>query len=77
MNSEMIDFTMLVSNNEASEQNYNLFVSTYVEQKDPQEIAEIKELNAEIERIASREDVLRREINVIIAERDLPALPVR
>ena len=43
-------------------------MSTYVEQKDTRENIDITELNAEIERIVAREDVLRREIDAIIAE---------
>ena len=61
-------FTRLVPNSEVAEQDYNLSVSTYVEQEDKREIINITELNAEIERIVAREDVLRREIATIIAE---------
>ena len=58
----------LVPNGEIAEQNYNLSVSTYVEQEDTREVVEIEVLNAEIERIVAHEDVLRKEINAIIAE---------
>jgi type I restriction enzyme M protein len=61
-------FTKLVSNSDIAAQDYNLSVSTYVEQKDTREAVDIRELNAEIEQIVEREDVLRREINAIIAE---------
>ena len=61
-------FTRLVPNSEISEQNYSLSISSYVEQKDTREAINIAELNAEIERIVTREDILRREINAIIAE---------
>jgi len=61
-------FTKLIPNNEIAEQNYNLSISTYVEQEDTREIINITELNAEIERIVAHEDVLRREINEIISE---------
>jgi type I restriction enzyme M protein len=61
-------FTKLVPNSEISEQNYNLSVSTYVEQEDTREVVDITVLNAEIECIVARGDVLRREINAIIAE---------
>jgi type I restriction enzyme M protein len=61
-------FTRLVPNSEIAEQNYNLSVSSYVEQEDTREIVDITELNAEIERIVTRGDVLRREIAAIIAE---------
>jgi len=61
-------FIKLVPNSDISAQEYNLSVSTYVEQEDKREVVNITELNAEIERIVAREDVLRREINAIIAE---------
>ena len=50
------------------EQNYNLSVSTYVEQKDTREQIDIVKLNAEIKEIVAREQVLRDEIDKIIAE---------
>lgn len=58
----------VVPNGDIAEQGYNLSVSTYVEQEDKREIVDITRLNAEIERIVAREDVLRREIDTIIAE---------
>jgi len=58
----------VVPNSDIAEQGYNLSVSTYVEQEDTREVVDIKVLNAEIERIVAREDVLRREIVAIIAE---------
>gem|GEM_PF-2199346 len=61
-------FAKLVSSGDIAEQDYNLSVGTYVEQKDTREAVDIGELNAEIERIVTREDILRREINAIIAE---------
>jgi type I restriction enzyme M protein len=61
-------FARLVPNAEIAEQSYNLSVSTYVEQEDKREAIDIKLLNAEISRIVAREDVLRREIDAIIAE---------
>ncbi len=60
-------FTKLVPNGDIAAQDYNISVSTYVEQEDKREIINITELNAEIERIVAREDVLRREINAIIS----------
>lgn len=47
---------------------YNLSVSSYVEQKDTREVINIKELNREIEEIVKREDALRREIQRIVNE---------
>jgi len=61
-------FTKLVPNAEIAEHDYNLTVSAYVEQEDTREVINITELNAEIERIVAREDVLRREIAAIVAE---------
>ena len=58
----------LVPNADIATQDYNLSVSTYVEQEDTREVVDIKVLNAEIERIVARSDVLRKEIDAIIAE---------
>lgn len=48
--------------------NYNLSVSTYVEQEDKLEKIDIVKRNAEIEQIVAREQVLWEEINKIIKE---------
>lgn len=63
-------FARLVPNDEVgNEQNaYNLSVSTYVEAEDTREKIDIKKLNAEIAEIVAREQVLRDEIDRIIAE---------
>jgi type I restriction enzyme M protein len=61
-------FTHLVKRDDIEKQNYNLSVSSYVEQKDNREIVDIVSLNAEIKRIVEREKVLRSEIDAIIAE---------
>ena len=58
----------LVDYEEVRDQNYNLSVSTYVEQEDTREKIDIKKLNAEIREIVAREEVLRAEIEKIIAE---------
>ena len=55
-------------NDELAENDYNLSVSTYVEQKDTREVIDIAVLNAQITEIVKREDVLRNEIDRIIAE---------
>lgn len=60
--------SILVPNSDIAEQDYNLSVSTYVEQRDTREVIDITVLNAEIEKIVAREDVLRREIKTIIEE---------
>lgn len=61
-------FSRLVPNSEVAEQDYNLSVSTYVEQEDTREKIDIVKLNAEIKEIVAREQVLRDEIDKIIAE---------
>ncbi len=61
-------FTRLVPYEEIKGQDYNLSVSTYVEQKDTREKIDITELNAKIREIVAREQVLRDEIDKIIAE---------
>lgn len=61
-------FARLVPYDEIKEQEYNLSVSTYVEQEDTREVIDIKELNTQIEQIVARENVLRAEIEKIIKE---------
>ena len=61
-------FSRLVPNGEVAEQEYNLSVSTYVEQEDTREKIDIVKLNVEIKGIVAREQVLRDEIDKIIAE---------
>ncbi|MDE7423698.1 MAG: type I restriction-modification system subunit M [Lachnospiraceae bacterium] len=65
---EVKHFTHLASYEEVAENDYNLSVSTYVEAKDTREKIDIKKLNAEIEEIVAREQMLRDEIAKIIAE---------
>ena len=61
-------FTHLASYDEIKENDYNLSVSTYVEGEVSREEIDIVALNAEIEEIVARENVLREEISKIIAE---------
>lgn len=58
----------LVANDEIAKSEYNLSVSTYVEQEDTREKVDIVKLNAELAEIVSRENVLRAEIDKIIKE---------
>ncbi|MBQ9063191.1 MAG: type I restriction-modification system subunit M [Eubacterium sp.] len=58
----------LVDYDEVKKQNYNLSVSTYVEQEDTREKIDIVKLNAEIKEIVAREQILRDEIDKIISE---------
>ncbi len=61
-------FARLVPNGEIGAQDYNLSVSTYVEQEDTREVIDIEKLNAEIVEIVAREQKLREEIEKIVAE---------
>ena len=47
---------------------YNLAVSSYVEQKDTREVIDIDKLNAEIKQTVANIDRLRTEIDKIVAE---------
>ena len=58
----------LVSNDVIAEGDYNLSVSTYVEQEDTMEKVDIVKLNAELKEIVEKENKLRAEIDKIIAE---------
>lgn len=58
----------LASYDEVTQNNYNLSVSTYVEAADTREKIDITKLNAEIAEVVSKEQVLRDEIERIIAE---------
>ena len=61
-------FCRLASYEEVKGENYNLSVSTYVQQEDKREKIDIVKLNAEIKNIVAREQVLRDEIDKIVAE---------
>lgn len=65
---EVAHFSHLAAYEEIRGQEYNLSVSTYVEQENTREVIDIIALNAEIERIVAREQVLREEIDKIIRE---------
>ena len=65
---EIEHFSHLASYDEISENDYNLSVSSYVEAEDTREKVDIVKLNAEIREIVAREQVLRDEIDKIIAE---------
>ena len=60
--------TKLESYNEVTENDYNLSVSTYVEQEDTREKIDIKTLNQQIKEIVARENELRASIDKVIAE---------
>ena len=65
---EEAHFSHLADYDEIAGNNYNLSVSTYVEQEDKREKIDIVKLNAQIEEIVAREQVLRDEIARIIEE---------
>ena len=58
----------LATYDSVKDQDYNLSVSTYVEAEDTREKIDIVKLNAEIKEIVAREQVLREEIDKIIAD---------
>ena len=61
-------YSKLVPNEEIASQDYNLSVSTYVEQEYTREKIDIVALNKEIAEIVVKEQVLRNKIDEIIAE---------
>lgn len=65
---DVAHFSHLADYAEISENDFNLSVSTYVEPEDTREKIDIVKLNAEIAEIVAREQVLRSEIDKIIAE---------
>ena len=65
---EIKHFSHLADYKEIVDNNYNLSVSTYVEAEDTREKIDIVKLNAEIKEIVAREQLLRDEIDKIIAE---------
>lgn len=70
---EVEHFSHLASYEEVSCNDYNLSVSTYVEAEDTREKIDIVKLNAEIQEIVAREQVLRDEIEKIITEIEVDA----
>jgi len=65
---EAAHFAHLASYDEIVQNEYNLSVSTYVDAEDTREVVDIVKLNAELKEIVAREQVLRDEIDRIIAE---------
>ncbi|NJL96503.1 type I restriction-modification system subunit M [Candidatus Gracilibacteria bacterium] len=61
-------FAKLVDNKLIGENDYNLSVSSYVEQKDTREVIDITVLNAQIEQIVTKQSKLRIAINEIVKE---------
>lgn len=65
---EVAHFSQVVTTADIEEEDYNLSVSTYVEQEDTREVIDIAGLNARIAEIVNRENALRTEIDAIVAE---------
>jgi len=61
-------FAKLVDNKAVAENDYNIAVSSYVEQEDTREVVDIKELNKEIARIVGRQSELRSAIDEIVVD---------
>jgi len=61
-------FSKLVDNKTIGDNDYNIAVSSYVEQKDTREVIDIKKLNAEIADIVARQNELRKAIDEIVAD---------
>lgn len=61
-------FGRLVSNNEIAENDYNLAVSSYVEELDTTVATNIAELNANIAEIVKKQSELRTQIDAIVAQ---------
>lgn len=59
-------FAKLVPNEEIAANDYNIAVSSYVEQEDTRDVINISELNLEIARIVARQQELRTSINDLI-----------
>lgn len=59
-------FCKLVTNDQIAENGFNIAVSSFVEQENTKEETDIKALNLEIEKIVSRQTVLRTEIDEIV-----------
>ena len=61
-------FAKLVDNGTIADNDYNLSVSSYVEQEDKREKVDIVELNGRIDKIVARENELRAAIDAIIKD---------
>ena len=63
-------FAALVDNKTIAENDYNITVSSHVEQEDTREAVDITQLNTEIEQIVAKQNDLRAAIDQIVAEID-------
>ncbi|SKC68295.1 type I restriction-modification system subunit M [Plantibacter cousiniae (nom. nud.)] len=62
------NFATLVPNEDIAENDYNIAVSSYVDEEDTREVINIAELNAELARIVVRQAELRSSIDLIVAQ---------
>lgn len=65
---EIAHFSHVVTTADIAEEDYNLSVSTYVEQEDTREKIDIAVLNARIREIVTREEQLRKDIDEIVLQ---------
>ena len=65
---DMEHFARFVPNEEIAQNNYNISVSSYVEQKDEREEIDITVLNADIAHIVARQAELRTQIDAIVTD---------
>jgi type I restriction enzyme M protein len=63
---DIAHFARLIHKTDIAANDYNIAVSSYVEQEDTREAVNIVELNARIAEIVKREDVLRKAIDDIV-----------
>ena len=61
-------FSKVVTTADIEEENFNLSVTTYVEQEDTREEIVIEELNARIDDIVKRQNSIRSQLEEIIQE---------
>jgi len=61
-------FSKLIHNKKIAENDYNISISSYVEQEDTREIVDIKKLNQEISEIVSKQSELRNSIDKIVKD---------
>jgi type I restriction enzyme M protein len=66
-------FARLVDHGDIAKNDYNIAVSSYVEQEDTREAINITDLNAEIARIVARQCELRSQIDAIVADLEADA----
>ena len=65
---EEAHFCHVVTTKDIEAEDFNLSVSTYVEQEDTREAVDIEQLNAEIAQIVERENRLRSQLDAIVKE---------